>query len=169
MYLNLKKKKQQDTSLFALPSSVYHLVANSEFKLELQSGNPQFGWNLLIFMSCVTLKFAGWPWKIIEHLFYATSSIVHHLTAIGKSGWRYSPEMLNADQNRGFFGLCDLENWLMTLKNKMTPLQCHIKLCTLFYQHMWVKTGVTARKLLNWVLTAVILTFRMDIILINGN
>ena len=106
------------------------------FKLELQSGNSQFGsksagflalwpWNLRddlennraslpsdlklcalfrshrwiqtgvtvqkrpirvkigIFLSRVTLKFDGWPWKTIGHLFYATSSFVHHFTTIG--------------------------------------------------------------------------------------
>ena len=29
-------------------------------------------------LSRVTLKFDGWPWKTIAHLFYATSSFVHH-------------------------------------------------------------------------------------------
>ena len=33
----------------------------------------------------VTLKFDGWPWKTIGHLFYATSSFVHHFVAIGES------------------------------------------------------------------------------------
>ena len=35
-------------------------------------------------LSCVTLKFDGWPWKIIEHLFYDTSSFVHHFISIGE-------------------------------------------------------------------------------------
>ena len=35
------------------------------------------------FQSRVTLKFDGWPWKTIGHLFYATSSFVHHFVAIG--------------------------------------------------------------------------------------
>ena len=34
------------------------------------------------FLSRVTLKFDGRPWKIIGHLFYATSSFVHHFIAI---------------------------------------------------------------------------------------
>ena len=33
-------------------------------------------------VSRVTLKFDRWPWKIIGHLFYATSSLVHHFIAI---------------------------------------------------------------------------------------
>ena len=34
------------------------------------------------FLSHVTLKFDGWPWKTIEHLSSATSSFVHHFIAI---------------------------------------------------------------------------------------
>ena len=36
------------------------------------------------FLSCVTLKFDGWPWKTIGHLFYTTSSFVHHFIPIGE-------------------------------------------------------------------------------------
>ena len=35
-------------------------------------------------LSCVTLKFGGWLWKTIRHLFYATSSFVNHFMAIGE-------------------------------------------------------------------------------------
>ena len=35
-------------------------------------------------LSRVTLKFDGWPWKTIGHLFYATSSCVQHFVAIGE-------------------------------------------------------------------------------------
>ena len=35
-------------------------------------------------LSHVTLKFDGWPWKTIGHLFYATSSFVQHFVAIGE-------------------------------------------------------------------------------------
>ena len=34
------------------------------------------------FLSCVTLKFDGWPWKTIGHLFYTTPSFVHHFKSI---------------------------------------------------------------------------------------
>ena len=34
-------------------------------------------------LSHVTLKFDGWPWKTIGHLFYATSSFVQHFVVIG--------------------------------------------------------------------------------------
>ena len=32
----------------------------------------------------VTLKFDGWTWKTIGHLFYVTSSFVQHFLAIGE-------------------------------------------------------------------------------------
>ena len=35
------------------------------------------------FLSRVTLQFDVWPWETIGHLFYATSSFVHHFVAIG--------------------------------------------------------------------------------------
>ena len=71
--------------LFYVASSFMHdFIAISEFKLKLQSGNPQFGLKLAIFLSRVTLRFDRWPWKTIGHLFYATLSFVHHFTAIGE-------------------------------------------------------------------------------------
>ena len=38
----------------------------------------------MIFFNCVTLQLDGWPWKTKEHLFYATSSFVHHFVVIGE-------------------------------------------------------------------------------------
>ena len=68
---------------YATSSSMHHLLAIGEFKLELQSGNAQFGSkSTIFFFSHVTLQFDVWPWKTIGHLFYATSSFVHHFVAI---------------------------------------------------------------------------------------
>ena len=36
------------------------------------------------FLLHVTLKFDGWPWKTIGHLFNISSSFVHHFIAIGE-------------------------------------------------------------------------------------
>ena len=119
---------------YTTSSFVHHYKAMSEFTLELQPGNAQFGsksaifpmwpWNLTLennrapFLCCfkhcasfhshqwiqtrvtvrkrpiwvkiyvilsrITLKFDRWPWKTIGHLFYATSSFVHHFVAIGE-------------------------------------------------------------------------------------
>ena len=71
--------------LFYVASSfVHHFTAISEFKLELESGNAQFWSKSTIFLSRVTLKFNGWPSKTIGHVFYATSSFVHHFIPIGE-------------------------------------------------------------------------------------
>ena len=35
-------------------------------------------------LSHVTLKFDGWPWKTIRHLYYVASSFMHHFIAIGE-------------------------------------------------------------------------------------
>ena len=68
---------------YATSSFVHHTVAVSEFKLELQSGNVQFGSKWRNFFSHVILKFDGWHWKTIGNLFHATSSFVHHSVATG--------------------------------------------------------------------------------------
>ena len=71
--------------LFYVPSSfLHHFIAISEFKLKLQSGNAQLGSKSAIFLSGVTFKFDGWPWKTIGHLFYVASSFLHHFIAIGE-------------------------------------------------------------------------------------
>ena len=75
-----------------------HFIAIGEFKLELQSGNAQFG-------------------------------------------------------SKSVF--CTV----MTLKNNKAPHLSNIKLFASFYHHMWIQTGVTLWKWLNWVLTSVTLTF----------
>ena len=62
---------------------VHHLKTMVEFKLELQSRNAQLG-SKSAFFSRVTLKFDGWPWKTIGHLFYTISSFVHHFKAMGE-------------------------------------------------------------------------------------
>ena len=125
--------------LYITSSFVHHLKPLGEFKLELLSGNAQFGskspiffvpcdlemWWMTLknnraplpcniklcasfqshrwfqtgvtvrkrsmpvkigdFLSCVTLKFDGWPWKTIGYLFYVASDCVHHFITIGKS------------------------------------------------------------------------------------
>ena len=96
-WMTLKNNKH----LFYMTSNfVHHIIAISQFKLELQSGNAQFRSKLGIFWSHVTLKFDGSPWKTIGHLLYATSSFVHHFATIGELipklqsgnaqfGWKY--------------------------------------------------------------------------------
>ena len=75
------------------------------------------------------------------------------------SNLSYSLEAPNLGQIRRFLEPCDLENWQMTLKNNRAPLLSNIKLYASFHHHMWIRTGVTVRKRLSWVVTSVTLTF----------
>ena len=133
-------------------SFVQHFKAIGIFKLELQSGNAQVGSKLAIFCP-------GWLWKLmydfekaIGHLFYTTSSFVHHFKSIGEvklefTAWKCSSQIKIGD----FFVPHDLENWRMTLKNNRAALLCCFNLCDSFYSQWWIQTGVIVRKLPIWV------------------
>ena len=122
-------------------------------------------------ISRVTFKFDGGPWKTTWHIFYATLSFVIIPHSWVNSNWSYSLETSNSGQNWPHFVPCDLEIWRMTLKDNRAPLLCHIKLRELF--HRWIQSGVPARKRITWVLSAVTLTFDLDILhgnhFVNGN
>ena len=138
---------------------MHHFVAIAEFKLELQSGNAQFGSKSTIFFSRVTLQFDVWPWKTIGHLFYATSSFVYDFVAIGEFKLELQSGNAQSRSNSTIFRAVWLEIWRMTLKNNRAPLLSNIKLYASFHHHMWIQTGVTVRKRLSWVVTSVTLTF----------
>ena len=68
--------------LFYVASSfVHHFIVIGEFKLNSPETFNSVQ-NRRSFLSRVTLKFDGWPWKIIEHLFHGTSNCVYHFVAI---------------------------------------------------------------------------------------
>ena len=62
----------------------------------------------LRFAASVILKSEG---KTTGHLFYTTSSCVHHFKPSVDSNWNYSPEMPNLGKNLWIFVTCDLEIW----------------------------------------------------------
>ena len=127
--------------------------------LSYSSDTPNSGQNRRFFLSRVTLKFDRWPWKIIGHLTYATSSFVHHFITIGVFKLELESGNVQFGSKSMIFVPCDLEISQMTLENNMAPLLSHIKLYASFHCHMWIQTGVTVRIWLNWVLTSVTLTF----------
>ena len=45
---------------------------------------PPIWVNISDFLSCVTYKFDGWPWKTIGNLFYTTLRFSYHFKAIGE-------------------------------------------------------------------------------------
>ena len=97
--------------LFYASSFVHHSIAISEFKLELQSGNAQFGSKSGIFLSHVTLKFDGWPWKIIGHLFYTTPGFLHNFKAIVELKLELQSGNAQFGSKSASFVTCDLVIW----------------------------------------------------------
>ena len=97
--------------LFYIASSfVHHFISIGEFKVELQSGNAQFG-------SKSTIFWAVWPWNLTDDLEkqWGTSPKQHQAVCIisssyVNSNWSYSPETVKLG-----FGLCDLDLWHLTL------------------------------------------------------
>ena len=99
-----------------------------------------------------TIHRAAWSQlKTIGHLFYATSSFVHHFVAIGE--FKLELQFGNAQfgSNSSIFEPCDLEILRMTLNSNEAPFLCYFKLCASFRSHWWIQTGVTVRKRPIWV------------------
>ena len=133
--------------LFYITSSfVHHHKPLGEFKLELLSGNAQFGSKSAILLSCVTLLFDGWPWKTIGHLFYVASRFVHHFIAIGEFKLKLQSGNAPFGSKSAIYFPCDLEIWQMILKNNRAPLLCCFKLHASFHSHWWIQTKIRVRK-----------------------
>ena len=98
------------------------------------------------FLSCVTLKFHGWPWQTLGYLFYATSSVVNHFKLIGEFKLEWQSGNIQSCSKAAMFVPCDLEISWMTLKNNRAPLLCYFKIWASFRSHLWIQTGVTVRK-----------------------
>ena len=72
--------------------SIIKLYASSHHHIWIQTGvTVQKRWSWVVTSVTLTFdlwpwpfKLDGWPWKTIGHLFYATSSFVHHFVAIGE-------------------------------------------------------------------------------------
>ena len=95
----------------------------------------------------MTLKFVGWPWQTIGHIFYATSSFVNHFKAIGEFKLEWQPGNAQFRSKSAIFVPCDLEISQMTLKNNRALLLCTFKIWASFHSHLWIRTGVTVWKI----------------------
>ena len=140
---------------------LYYVKLCASFQIHqlIQTGvtvrNPLNGVEIEI-LSHVTLKFDGWPWKTIWHLFFflyfsQNFEETRQIWGIWKLRPAYSPETPNLGQNRWCFVPCDLEIWWMTLENNRASLLCCFKLCATFHSHLWIQTGVAVRKRPIWV------------------
>ena len=73
------------------------------------------------------------------------------LKPLVNSNWSYSPETPNLGQIRRFLEPYDLAIWRIILKKNRALLLCYFKLCSSFWSHWWIQTGVTVRKRPIWV------------------
>ena len=98
------------------------------------------------FLSRVNLKFDGWHWKTIGHLFHATLSCVDHFEAVGEFKLELQSGNAQFGSKSAVCVPCDLEIWWRPLKYNRAPLLCWYKLCVSSHSHRCIQTKVTVRK-----------------------
>ena len=98
------------------------------------------------FLSRVTLKFDGWPWKTAGHLLFAISSFVPDFITICV----FNLESQSGNAEFGSDSMISLCRVTDDLENNMASLLCYFKLCAWFCNHWCIQTGVTIRKLPIW-------------------
>ena len=121
---------------YATSSFVHHFVSIGEFKLELQSGNTQFGSNSMIIR-------AVRPWNLTDDLEQGKFE--------GFDSCDQPSNLTQLDQNGGFFACVTLKFDWWPRKNNKARLLYYIKLCVSFQIDQWIQTGVTVRKRPIWV------------------
>ena len=131
---------------YTTSSCVLYFKATGEFKLELQSGNTRFGSKSAMFVSRVTLKFDGWPWKIMGQLFHTISSFVHNFKAIDE--FKHTLQSRSAQFGSKSAIICPVwpSNLTEDLENNRASLLYYTKLCTSFQNHWWIESGITVPK-----------------------
>ena len=127
---------------YTTSSFVHHFNSIGEFKLKLQSGNAQFRWKLAIFVSRVTLKFDGWPWKTILYCIKLCASFQSH----GSIQAGVTVRKRSIRVKIGHFCPVWPSNLMNHIKNNRAPLLYYIKLRASFQSHGSIQTGVTVRK-----------------------
>ena len=135
---------------FAASSFVHHFIDITEFKLELQSGNVQYGSKLAIFVPCdlkiwwlnLTNKRTSLPYCIKLYYMFQSHRWIQTVVIVRKLSIRVTI---------GDVFVVWPWNLMDDLKNKREPLLCCFKLCASFQSHKWTATGVTVRKRTIWV------------------
>ena len=87
------------------------------------------------FLSCVTLKFHGWPWKTTGHHSFTTLSFVHHFKAMGE--FKLELQSGNAQFGSKAAIFCPVWPWNLTdgPENNRALLLCYFRLCASFQSH----------------------------------
>ena len=124
--------------LYSTSRFVHDFVAIGVLKLELQSGNAQFGSNSTIFFCDLEI------WRMTLKNNRAPLLFYFKLCASFRNHWCI--ETWVTVRKRAIWVKFDLEIWRMTLKNNRAPLLFYFKLCASFRSHWWIQTGVTVRK-----------------------
>ena len=104
------------------------------------------GQNMRLFLSSLTLKFDGWPWKTKGHLFYTTSSFVLHFKAIREFKLELQSGNAQFGSKSEIFCPVWLSNLTDDLETNRTPFLCCLMLYASFGSNQWIQTGVTVRK-----------------------
>ena len=132
-------------------NSNWSYIAISGFKLELHSGNFQFGSKSAIFCPVgleiwqMTSKNNRVPFLCYLKLcasFHNHRWLQTWVTVRKRSIWVKIGNV---------FFTCDLEIWRMTLKKNRTTFLCYFKLCASFNSHQWIQARVTVRKRPIWI------------------
>ena len=131
------------------------------------------------FLSRMTFKFDEWPWKTIGHLFYATSSFLHHFTPFSEFKLKLQSGKPNCGQNRRFFVSCDREILRMISKTIGQPFYATSSFLHQFVAICKFQSGSAVRKCSNWSKICfdlcdlehwpLTLIFCKDITFVNGN
>ena len=111
---------------YSTSSFVHHFIAIGKIKLELQSGNPnlgQIGW----FLEPCDLAVWRMTLKTIGHLFYSTSSFVHHFVAIGEFKLELQSRNAQSGSNLTIFRAVWPFDLTYDLEKQRAPLLSNIK------------------------------------------
>ena len=142
---DLEKQEGTSSILHQTLCIISNPFVNSNWSYSPEMLNSGKNWRF--FLSRLILKFDGWSWKIIGHLFYTTLSFVRHFQAIGIFKLELQSVKCSIRVKIGdLFVPGDFENWCMTLKNNRAPLLYYIKLCAWLQIHWWSQAWVTAWK-----------------------
>ena len=128
-------RKTKGHHFYATSSSVHYFTSISKFKLELQSGNAQFGSKSILFVPC---DLEIWQMTFKDNrvpLPCATLSFVHHFAAIDPLKLELQFGNTQIGSKLAFFVLCDIEIRRMTLKNNRAPILCCFKLFGSLHNH----------------------------------
>ena len=99
-----------------------------------------------------TICRAAWSQlKTIGHLFYATSSFVHHFIDIGEFKRELQSRNSQFGSNSTIFRAAWPENLTDELEKQNGTSSMLLQVCVSFRSHWWIQTGVTVRKHPIWV------------------